>query len=126
MEFTPLILAHIATASMALIIGAVAFTLKKGTTRHRILGRMWIGLMVSTALMSFGIRASGNFSAIHILSVLALVGVTAALVAAIRGRINTHRRAMQATYISLSIAGAFALLPGRRLGDLLWNAIGLA
>lgn len=126
MAFTPIIIAHVATAGAALVLGGIALASRKGTRLHRLLGRLWVGLMLVTALVSFGIQTRGHFSAIHILSVITLVGVSAAVFAAARGRINAHRRGMQATYISLAIAGAFTLLPGRLLGDLVWSTVGLA
>lgn len=125
MEFTPLILAHIGTAAGALVFGGITLGLRKGTSTHRLFGRLWVVLMTSTALISFGIRSSGHFSAIHLLSVTALVGLAAAIYAVMRGNIKAHRRGMTSTYISLVVAGAFTLLPGRRLGDLLWNTVSL-
>lgn len=126
MAFTPVIVAHIATAGAALVLGGIALASPKGTLRHKILGRLWVGLMLATALISFGIQTRGHFSAIHILSVITLIGVSAAVFAAARGRIRQHRRGMLATYISLVIAGAFTLLPGRLLGQLVWTTVGLA
>lgn len=125
MAFTPIILAHVATAGAALVIGALTFALPKGTPAHKLFGRLWVGLMVATSLISFGIQRSGEFSAIHILSVIALAGVSAAVVAAIRGNVHSHRRGMLAAYICLVVAGAFTLLPNRLLGSLVWNAAGL-
>lgn len=125
MEYTPIILTHIAAAVGALVFGGITLSVRKGTPIHRLFGRIWVVLMITTALVSFGIRSNGHFSWIHLLSIVALVGVSAALYAAIRGKIGAHRRGMMATYISLVVTGAFTLLPGRRLGDLLWGAIGL-
>lgn len=125
MEFTPLIITHIATAAGALVFGGVTLALRKGTPVHRLFGRLWVVLMVSTALVSFGIRHTGHFSWIHLLSAWTLVALAASIYAVIRGNVRAHRRGMTSTYIGLAIAGAFTLLPGRRLGDLLWNAAGL-
>jgi len=125
MEFTPLIITHIATAAGALVFGGVTLALRKGTTVHRVFGRLWVALMVTTALVSFGIKSGGHFSAIHLLSAGTLAGLAASIYAVIRGNIRAHRRGMMAAYAGLAIAGVFTLLPGRRLGDLLWNAVGL-
>jgi uncharacterized membrane protein len=126
MEFTPIILTHVLAATGALLIGGLALLVKKGSTAHRIFGHLWVVLIVLAALVSFGIQRSGHFSAIHLLSVLMLVAVTASVYAAAKGRIQAHRRGMRGAYVSLAIAGLFTLLPGRRMGDLVWNAIGLA
>lgn len=123
MAFTPIILAHVVTAAGALVIGGLTLTMKKGTFLHKTLGRVWVGLMILTALVSFGIRIDGHFSWIHILSVVTLVGVTSAVIAAMRGNIRAHRGGMLASYISLAVAGAFTLLPDRLLGDLVWSTV---
>lgn len=125
MEFTPFILFHVATAAGALLFGGITLVMRKGTTMHRLFGRLWVSLMVVTALVSFGIRVTGHLSWIHLLSVGTLIGLAASIYAVIRGNISAHRRGMVSTYIGLAIAGAFTLLPGRRLGALLWSAAGL-
>jgi uncharacterized membrane protein len=125
MEFTPIILIHVLAATGALLTGGLALLVKKGSTAHRLFGRLWVVLIVLAALVSFGIRRSSHFSAIHLLSILMLVAVTAAIYAAATGRIQWHRRAMRGAYVSLAVAAVFTLLPGRRMGDLVWNAIGL-
>lgn len=125
MAFTPLILAHLVTAVGALVIGAVIWCMKKGSRAHKLLGRIWAGLIVTTSLVSFGIKTSGHFSWIHILSLVAIVGVSAAVFAAMHGRIVQHRRGMMATYLSLVVAGTFAMLPERRLGGMLMQITGL-
>lgn len=125
MEFTPVIIAHIAAAGGALVFGALTLTLRKGTRTHKLFGRIWVALMVITALVSFGIRANGSFSWIHILSVVTLVSLAASIFAAIHGNIRAHRRGMMAVYSSLVIAGVFTLLPYRRLGSIVWGAVGL-
>ena len=122
--FTPIILVHLVTAVGALLFGGIALAAKKGSRLHKLAGRIWVMLMLTTALVSFGIRIHGSFSVIHILSVVTLLSVTAGLYAAARGRISAHRRGMRGAYVGLVIAGVFTLLPGRRLGDLLWNAVG--
>ena len=123
MAISPIILAHIVTAGGALALGGATLMLRKGTPLHKLFGRLWVVLMLVTALISFGIRRDGDFSPIHILSVITLVGVTASVAAARYGRIRAHRRGMLAAYLGLVIAGIFTLLPGRLLGDLLWNTV---
>ena len=80
-----------------------------------------------TAGSTWWIRASGSFSWIHGLSVFTLVMLGVAIWCAATGRIARHRQTMVSLYVgSLIIAGAFALLPERLLGGLLWGALGLA
>lgn len=125
LEFTPLILIHLFTALGAIVLGGVTLTMRKGTPLHRLFGRLWVGLMSTTALVSFGIQRNGHFSPVHLLSVLVLVAVSASIYAAAKGRINAHRKGMTRTYISLVIAGLFAFAPVRRLGYVVWHAVGL-
>lgn len=125
MAFTPVILIHLATALAAVAVGAAMFLLRKGTSLHRLAGRFWVLLMAVTALASFGIRHNGHFSWIHLLSLLTLYSIAQA-VWSIRTRdIARHRRFVTRTYAGLVIAGLFTLIPGRRLGDLVWQAFSL-
>lgn len=125
MPFAPLMLVHLAGAFLALGIGARLLMLQKGTPAHRTTGRLWVALMVMTSLSSFGIRSTGAFSVIHLLSVWTLFSVAMAMLSVYRHHIRSHRRWMTGTYIGLVMAGLFALLPQRRLGHLLWHGIGL-
>lgn len=125
MEFTPIILLHTLAAAGAIIVGGIALALRKGTPLHRLFGRLWVTLMLATALVSFGIQTRGHFSWIHLLSVLTLVSVGASIYAVVHGRIRRHRQGMVMAYAGLVIAGLFTLLPGRRLGHLVWHAAGL-
>ncbi len=126
MQFTPVIIAHIASASGALVFGAVTLSLRKGTRLHRMLGRTWVTLMALTALVSFWIKSTGHFSWIHLLSVWTLLALAGSIYAVIRGNVRAHRRGMISAYAGLAIAAVFTLLPGRRLGALLWGTVGLA
>lgn len=125
MTFTPLILTHVFAALGAIILGGITLWLRKGTTLHRWLGRLWAACMMITALVSFGIRRGGEFSWIHLLSIWVIVALGIAVYAAIRGNLSAHRRWIISTYSSLVVAGLFTVLPGRRLGYLLWHSIGL-
>jgi uncharacterized membrane protein len=125
MEFTPIILIHLTAALLAVAVGGMMLALKKGTRLHRTAGLSWVGLMLVTALLSFGIRRSGSFSWIHLLSLFTLFSITMAMVAIYRHDVPRHRHWMTRTYIGLAVAGVFTFLPQRRLGYLLWHGIGL-
>lgn len=107
-EWTPLLTAHVAAAALSIPLGAWnLFRPFRGDRRHKILGYSWVVLMYFVAVSSFWIRDinEGRFSWIHILSVVTLTTLTWGLVAAIRGRIRTHRGMMRGTYFGL--IGAF-------------------
>lgn len=105
---------HVWTVAVALLLGPVQFVLKKGTTAHRVFGWIWAGAMLATAVATFFIRdmRDGQFSPIHIFSVMALIGVPMALWLA-RTKVMSHARAMTGLYIGLVIAGVTAIAPGR-------------
>ncbi|MBE0623225.1 MAG: DUF2306 domain-containing protein [Burkholderiales bacterium] len=125
-EFTPIILVHLGAALVALALGAVVFFGRKGTFGHRVLGRVWVLLMLVTAISTFWIRSTGGFSWIHGLSVITLLVLARAVYLAMNGNVRRHQSAMKALYFgALIVAGAFTLLPQRLLGHALWTSAGL-
>lgn len=116
---------HALAALGALLIGLYQFIMSKGTGRHRLVGYVWAALMVVVAVSSFWIheiRMVGPFSPIHILAIVTLVGLAAALYAARRGNIKSHRIGMTWLYCAALIgAGAFTLLPGRVMYEVVFG-----
>jgi uncharacterized membrane protein len=109
---------HIAGALVALGLGTAVIFLRKGTRIHRRVGWLWVAAMFGVAMTSFwisGIRP-GQFSPIHLLSILTLVTLPYAIWARRVGRIGSHRTAMISLYVSLIAAGAFTLIPSRLFG----------
>ncbi|WP_282077228.1 DUF2306 domain-containing protein [Epibacterium ulvae] len=108
---------HALAAMAATLLGAVQLLLPKGGFLHIVMGRLWVAGMAVVAISSFfilEIRLLGPFSPIHGLSLFTLVVLAYAVHAARRGRIAAHRKAMIRLYcLSLLLAGAFTLLPGR-------------
>ena len=124
--FTPVIALHVAAALLALAVGAFLFLMRKGNRLHRLAGRAWIALMLVSALSSFWIQAQGHFTAIHLLSVGTLFALAGIVFYAATGRIRLHRITVIATYVgALLVAGAFALMPHRLLGQIVWPGLGL-
>jgi uncharacterized membrane protein len=117
---------HAFAAIAALLLGAVVLFRKKGTALHKALGRVWVVLMLVAAISSIfinEIRLIGPFSPIHIFSVMTFVGLAQGIRAIRRGNVRAHRAAMQGLYFfALILAGAFTLLPGRRMHDVLFGA----
>jgi uncharacterized membrane protein len=110
--------AHIAAAVSALTLGAAVLFLRKGTALHRRIGWLWIGTMLAVAISSFWITTlrPGQFSPIHLLSILTLLTLPFAVWARRAGRIGSHRAAMISLYVSLVAAGAFTIIPSRLIG----------
>lgn len=118
---------HLPLALGALLLGPWALWSRKGSTLHRSAGRVWVLLMLGAALSSLFIRSVAlpnlaGFSPIHLLSVATLVNLPLGVRAAMQGRIQVHRKTMRGLYIGgCLVAGAFTLMPGRYLGQLLWG-----
>jgi len=122
----PVIRIHAFSAMAAFGLGAVILWRRKGTPWHRALGAIWVVLMLIVAGTAFFIqemRLIGPFSPIHLLALVTFIGLGRALWAIrVEHDIATHRAAMQALYLgSLLLAGAFTLLPGRRMHAVLFG-----
>ncbi|MCZ7938657.1 DUF2306 domain-containing protein [Agrobacterium salinitolerans] len=123
MSFQPLLDAplavqfHVATVIPAAILGAFIFLRPKGTAIHRLLGKIWVALMVATSVSTFFIhelKVFYGFSPIHLLSIFTIYGCLQSVYFARRGDIRRHRRIMQSVYLGgIVIAGGFTFLPGR-------------
>lgn len=129
LEQHPLIFVHLITAVGALAVGAVVLARRKGSLSHRAIGWAWVLLMgVAAATSAFipGVDMPNvaGFTPIHLLTITVGVLLPRAVIAARRGNIGTHRRTMQGIYIGgCIVAGWFALLPGRFLGQQVWPAL---
>lgn len=108
---------HVATVVPAAVLGAYVLLTRKGTPRHRMLGKIWLALMVLTSLSTFfihTIRLVGPFSPIHLLSAGVLVSSWLAIRAARQRNIIAHKRYVTSMYFGgILIAGLFTLMPGR-------------
>ncbi len=120
-EFTPVILIHLSAAIASLVLGIAVFLLRKGSFGHRLLGSIWVGLMLVTAISTYWIRGSDSFSWIRGLSAISIVALAFAVYFAVTGNIKRHQRIMRAVFfVALIVAGTFTLLPERLLGHALW------
>lgn len=122
-EAGPLVQGHIIAAVVSALVGAAQFVGRKGSSVHKTLGWIWIGLIAITAGTSIFMRNlnDGGFSLTHGFTALAALGVPAAVLAIRRGDVLLHRNFMVAVYVGgLLIAGAFTLTPGRLLHDVLF------
>jgi uncharacterized membrane protein len=111
MGWTPLIAAHAAGATLALMLGAyVVLRRRKGDLLHRRLGVVWVVTMYWVAVSSFGIQelSPGHFTWIHALSAWTIVSLTVAVWAAMTHRVRTHRRYVVGSYLGLVGAGIAA------------------
>lgn len=128
MAYHQLAYLHLATIVPAFLVGSVLFASRKGTSDHRILGKIYLLLMVFTGLITLlmpaqvGPQVFGHFGFIHASSLLTLYSAPAAYFTARHGNIKAHRGYMIGLYIGgILIAGAFAFAPGRMLHHLLFG-----
>jgi uncharacterized membrane protein len=114
---SPIIQIHVVAALAGLLAGFAVMALRKGTRLHRRVGWVFVPAMAITALSSLFIMRDGHFSAVHLLTLLALVSLPHAVISRRRGNIKAHKGAMIGLFAGLAIAGAFTLLPGRMMNQ---------
>jgi uncharacterized membrane protein len=113
---------HVAAAVLALIIGVVIFTFRKGTGFHRFLGWSWVGSMIIVAATSIAMIADfkNGINALHAFTAITVVSLWAGLTGIRRGNVGQHAGSMIGLYVGgLIIAGGFAFIPGRTM----WNVV---
>jgi uncharacterized membrane protein len=128
MSYTELAYLHLATVLPAFAIGLLQLVRRKGTSSHKLLGKVYMLLMLATALITLampaevGPRLLNHFGFIHGFSALTLLSVPTAYLAARRGNIKAHRASMIWLYVGgILIAGSFAFGPGRMLNEWLFG-----
>lgn len=127
MTYLQLTYLHLISIVPAFLIGTFLLFKRKGTLLHRALGKIYMLLMLFTALVTLFMSAElgpqlfGHFGFIHLFSVLVLVTVPRAYLAARRGDIMRHKRNMIGLYVGgMLIAGSFTFAPGRLLNSWLF------
>lgn len=122
----PRIIAHAGLAATCVVLGATLFARKKGSISHRILGWTWVILMMAVALISFWIKEDGNFTLIHVLSVVTPIMLVIGVYRARTHQVKKHRATMIGTYVgAMIVAGAFTFMPNRLIGHWVWQQLGL-
>ena len=131
MQLSPLIAVHATAAILAIATGPVALWARKGRLQrpklHRAFGYAWVTLMLITAISAIFIKAGAGpswngFGIIHLLIPAVLFALFGAFRFLFKGNINGHRKSMQNLDIGAClVAGAFTLLPGRTLGNLVFH-----
>ncbi|MGL5817927.1 MAG: DUF2306 domain-containing protein [Phycicoccus sp.] len=116
--WTLLLVSHVVAAVTSVALGAVQLRRRKGDMRHRLLGRIWVVLMLWTAASSYWIRhiREGEFSWLHVLSLVTLVTVTLGVRSIRRGDVAGHRGTMTGSWLGSLGAMVFALaVPDRMI-----------
>ncbi|MEO7410657.1 MAG: DUF2306 domain-containing protein [Sphingomicrobium sp.] len=109
---------HLVTVIPAIPLGTYVILSRKGGARHKLLGKIWLSLMFVTAISTIFIRNvnDGQFSWIHLFTLLTFIAVPQAIVSARQGRIEAHKKHVRNFFIgALVIAGVTAFAPGRTM-----------
>lgn len=116
---------HAFTVLPAALLGGAMLLARKGTTAHKTFGRLWIALMVVTALSSFFIHTINTyrgFSPIHLLSIVTLISCGVIIWSARTRRIAVHRTTVKSLYFGgIGLAGLFTLAPGRIMNEVVFG-----
>ena len=123
--FEQLMFAHLFTVVPCFIIGTVLLLIRKGTSLHKFLGKIYMPLMLITAIITLfmpaqvGPQILFHFGWIHSFSFLTIYTVPTAYIAIKKGNVKAHKRKMILLYFgAIIIAGGFTLAPGRYLHEL--------
>ena len=114
---------HAIMAIIAVILGGIQLSMKKGGTIHKLLGRIWVGIMMFVAISSFfihEIKLWGAYSPIHLLSLLTIFTLGVGIYYVRVGNVKRHKQTMIALYFfALILTGFFTLMPGRVMHQIL-------
>ena len=110
-------------AIIAVVLGGIQLFMKKGGAIHKLLGRIWVGLMMFVAISSFfihEIKLWGDYSPIHLLSLWTIFIIGVGIYYVRVGNIKRHKQVMVATYFfALILTSFFTLMPGRVMNQIL-------
>jgi len=114
---------HAIMAMIAIILGGIQLSMKKGGAIHKLLGRIWVGLMLIVAISSLfihEIKLWGAYSPIHLLSLWTIFSLGLGIYFVRVGNIKRHKQVMIALYFfALILTGFFTLYPGRVMHQIL-------
>ena len=123
----PEIQLHAFVAMAAFVLGVVQLAASKGTLPHRMLGWIWVGLLLTISVSSFFIHGDSyrlwrNWSPIHLLSVFTPLMLILGVLAARSHRVRAHQITMISIFTgALVIAGIFTFVPGRIMHDVVFK-----
>lgn len=109
---------HIVAALCALVLGITMFARRKGTRSHKIIGKLFLALMLITATSAVFIRYinDGSFSWIHIFVPVTFFAAWETVHYIRKGNLKGHKRAVKGLFFgALLIPGFLSFLPGRTM-----------
>lgn len=128
MGYELLMYLHLITVVPCVFLGAAVFLMKKGTGQHKMIGKIYMTLMMITAILTLFMPAKvgapflGHFGFIHLFSLLTMFSVPRAIIAIRKGDLLGHKISMISLYVgAIVIAGAFTFTPGRYLHSIFFG-----
>ena len=117
------IIIHVATVLPAIPLGGYLLLARKGGVWHKRLGKIWVALMVTTALSTLFIRFGEMLSPIHVFVPMTLVASYKLIMTARRGDMKGHKKEIMSLYLgALMIPGLVAIaMPGRMMNAWLFG-----
>lgn len=119
---SPAIVVHTVLAFGTLVLGGFVMLSKKGTAKHKLAGRLFLGLMIGVAITALFIRGLNGtkFSWIHIFVPVTLFAAWETVYYIRKNNLKGHKRAVKGLFFGeLLIPGALSFLPGR----LMWAVV---
>ena len=109
------IVIHVATVIPAIPLGGFLLLAPKGTRAHKMLGKIWVALMLTTATAAIFIKTGGSFSFIHLFIPLTFWASYRLIATARAGDMKGHKKEVLSLYLgALMIPGIVSMaLPGR-------------
>jgi|TARA_B110000503_G_C6748868_1_gene250750 uncharacterized membrane protein len=131
MNETLILSLHAFPGLLALILGSIVLLSKKGTKTHKRRGYIWLGLMLLISLTAIFIQEinPGSYSLIHLLIPWTIFSIIFGIYAIKKFKVtknkvwrNLHQWTMIGLFFgALVIAGAFTLMPGRMLNEIIFG-----
>jgi len=131
MNETLILSLHALPGLLALILGSIVLLSKKGTKTHKRRGYMWLRLMLLISLTAIFIQEinPGSYSLIHLLIPWTIFSIIFGIYAIKKFKVtknkvwrNLHQWTMIGLFFgALVIAGAFTLMPGRMLNEIIFG-----
>ena len=116
---------HAIAAILAIIVGGIQLYMNKGSVTHKLLGYVWVGLMLIVSVSSFfihEIKLWNAYSPIHLLSAWTIFSLGLAIYYVRVSNIKRHKQVMIMIYgFALVLTGFFTFMPGRVMHQIVFG-----
>ena len=116
---------HAIAAMLAIILGGIQLYMNKGSLTHKLLGYIWVGLMLIVSVSSFfihEIKLWNIYSPIHLLSAWTIFSLGLAIYYVRISNIKRHKQVMIMIYgFALVLTGFFTFMPGRVMHQIVFG-----